>query len=154
MKRMRRRDRRIDDESVVQDILENGLVCHLGLHDGQYPYVVPMSYGYRDGRIYVHCAREGRKVDILRKNDRVCVEVDVDARIVRGEPSCRWSMKYRSVIGFGRARILEDEAEKRAGLDAIMDHYGGSGGDYEEKSLRATCVVEIRLESITGKQSL
>ncbi len=151
---MRRRDRNIEDESIIREILEKGLVCRLGMHDGRYAYIVPMSYGYRDGRFYVHCAREGKKIDILGHDDRVCIQVDADARIVRGEPSCRWSMKYRSVIGIGRARILEDEEERKAGLDAIMAHYGGGGGDYDEKSLRATCVIEIRIESMTGKQSL
>ena len=151
---MRRREREIRDEAGIQEILEKGLVCRLGLYDGQYPYVVPMNYGYRDGRLYFHCAGEGRKIDILKKNDRVCIEVDVDSRVVQGQQPCRWTMKYRSVIGFGRARIIDDEREKKAGLDVIMAHYGGSGGEYDEKPLRLTTVIEVILERMTGKQSL
>ena len=151
---MRRREREVGDEAGIQDILEKGLVCHLGLYDGQYPYVVPLNYGYRNGRIYVHCAGEGRKIDILKKNERVCIEVDVDTRIVRGDAPCRWAAKYRSVIGFGRARIVDDENGKKAGLDAIMAHYGGQEGPYDDKSLQRTCVIEIVIESMTGKQSL
>jgi nitroimidazol reductase NimA-like FMN-containing flavoprotein (pyridoxamine 5'-phosphate oxidase superfamily) len=151
---MRRREREIRDEAGVLEILEKGLVCRLGLYDGQYPYVVPMNYGYRDGRMYFHCAREGRKIDILKTNDRVCIEVDIDTRVVRGETPCRWTAKYRSVIGFGRARILDDEREKKAGLDVIMAHYGGSGGEYDEKSLQRTSLIEVVLENMTGKQSL
>jgi nitroimidazol reductase NimA-like FMN-containing flavoprotein (pyridoxamine 5'-phosphate oxidase superfamily) len=151
---MRRREREIQDEQEIRDILEKGLVCRLGLCDGQQPYIVPMSYGYKDRRIYFHCAREGRKIDILKSNDRVCIEVDIDTRVVRGETSCRWTAKYRSVIGFGRARIIDDEKEKKAGLDVIMAHYGGSGGDYDEKSLQRTSLIEVVLESMTGKRSL
>jgi len=151
---MRRQERQIRDEQEIRKILEMGLVCRLGLYDGQYPYVVPMNYGYRDNRIYFHCAGEGRKIDILKKNDRVCIEVDVDSRVVQGQQPCRWTMKYRSVIGFGRARIIDDEREKKAGLDVIMAHYGGSGGEYDEKPLRLTTVIEVILERMTGKQSL
>jgi nitroimidazol reductase NimA-like FMN-containing flavoprotein (pyridoxamine 5'-phosphate oxidase superfamily) len=151
---MRRREREIRDEAGVLEILEKGLVCRLGLYDGQYPYVVPMNYGYRNGRVYFHCAREGRKIDILKTNDRVCIEVDIDTRVVRGETPCRWTAKYRSVIGFGRARILDDEREKKAGLDVIMAHYGGDGGEYDEKSLQRTSLIEVVLENMTGKQSL
>ncbi len=151
---MRKQEREIRDDQEIRKILEMGLVCRLGLYDGQYPYVVPMNYGYRDNRIYFHCAREGRKVDILKINDRVCIEVDVDSRVVKGEQPCRWTMKYRSVIGFGRARIVHNEAEKRAALDVIMAHYGGSGSEYDEKSLQRTSLIEVVLESITGKQSL
>ena len=151
---MRRQEREIRDEAEIQEILEKGLVCRLGLYDGQYPYVVPLNYGYRNGCMYFHCAREGKKTDILKKNGRVCIEVDIDFRVVRGETPCRWTAKYRSVIGFGRARIIDDEREKKAGLDVIMAHYGGSGGGYDEKSLQRTSLIEVVLESITGKQSL
>ena len=151
---MRRQEREIRDEAEIQEILEKGLVCRLGLYDGQYPYVVPLNYGYRNGCMYFHCAREGKKTDILKKNGRVCIEVDIDFRVVRGETPCRWTAKYRSVIGFGRARIIDDEREKKAGLDVIMAHYGGSGGGYDEKSLQRTAVIEVVLESMTGKQSL
>jgi uncharacterized protein len=151
---MRRQEREVRDEAEIQEILEKGLVCRLGLYDGQFPYVVPLNYGYRNGCMYFHCAREGRKIDILKKNGRVCVEVDIDFRVVRGETPCRWTAKYRSVIGFGRARIIDDEREKKAGLDVIMAHYGGQGGEYDEKSLQRTCVIEVVIESMTGKKSL
>ena len=151
---MRRQEREIRDEAEIQEILEKGFVCRLGLYDGQYPYVVPLNYGYRNGSMYFHCAREGKKTDILKKNGRVCIEVDIDFRVVRGETPCRWTAKYRSVIGFGRARIIDDEREKKAGLDVIMAHYGGQGGEYDEKSLQRTCVIEVVIENMTGKQSL
>ena len=151
---MRRHEREIREETEIHEILEKALVCRLGLYDGRYPYVVPLNYGFRDGRLYFHSAREGRKIEILKNNDRVCIEVDIDSRIVRSDAPCRWAAKYRSVIGFGRARIVDDEAEKRAALDVIMAHYGGQGGEYDEKSLQRICVIEVVIENMTGKQSL
>lgn len=151
---MRRKEREIPDEMGIQSVLDQGLVCRLGLCDGRTPYIVPMSYGTRNGRLYLHGANEGTKIDLLRKNNRICFEVDVDTWIAPGEAACRWSMKYRSVIGFGTARILEGEEEKRAGLDAIMAHYGGPEGPYDGKSLERTCVIEISIERMTGKESL
>lgn len=151
---MRRKEREIRDENSIRGILEQGLVCRLGLCDGRFPYIVPMSYGARRGRLYLHGATEGTKIDLLRKNNRVCFEVDVDARVARGDSACRWSMKYRSVIGYGTARILENDGEKRAGLDAIMAHYGGPEGPYDGQALARTCVIEIVIERVTGKESL
>jgi uncharacterized protein len=151
---MRKREREIRDEKEIYEILEKGLVCRLGLCDGQQPYIVPMNYGYRNGCMYFHCAREGKKIEILKKNDRVCIEVDTDTRVVQGDAPCRWTTKYRSVIGFGKARIIDNEKEKKDSLDVIMTHYGGSGDGYDEKSLRLTIVIEVVLESMTGKQSL
>lgn len=151
---MRRKEREIRDEHSIRGILEQGLVCRLGLCDGRFPYIVPMSYGACSGRLYLHGATEGTKIDLLRKNNRVCFEVDVDARIARGDSACRWSMKYRSVIGYGTARILENDGEKRAGLDVIMAHYGGPEGPYDGQSLARTCVIEIVIERVTGKESL
>ncbi|HTZ39789.1 MAG TPA: pyridoxamine 5'-phosphate oxidase family protein [Syntrophales bacterium] len=151
---MRKREREIKDIQDIHEILEKSLVCRLGLCDDGQPYVVPMNYGYRGSRLYFHCAREGRKIDVLRRNDRVCVEVDTDIRIVKGDAPCQWTAKYRSVIGMGRARIIEDEKEKRAGLGIIMDHYGGGGDGFDEGSLQRTLVIEVVLESLTGKQSL
>jgi len=151
---MRRQEKEIRDEREIQDILQKGLVCRVGLCDGQQPYIVSMNYGYRDSCLYFHCAREGRKIDILKRNDRVCIEVDVDTRIVQGDAPCGWTTKYRSVIGFGRASVIDDEARKRAALDVIMSHHGASGGVYDEKKLQRVSVIKVVLESMTGKQSL
>jgi uncharacterized protein len=151
---MRRQEKEIRDEKEIQEILEKGLVCRLGLCDGRQPYIVSMNYGYRDGCMYFHCAREGRKIDILKSNDRVCIQVDIDTLIVREDAPCRWTTKYRSVIGFGRASIIDDEARKRAGLDVIMSRHGASAGEYDENKLQRIHVIEVVLESLTGKQSL
>lgn len=109
---MRRQDKEIKDREAIEAVIRRARVCRIAMCDGDVPYVVPMSFGYRDGCVWLHCAAEGRKIDILRVNDRVCFEVDLDHATNRGEESCGWNLRYRSVIGFGRARIVEEEAGK------------------------------------------
>ncbi len=150
---MRRQDRQISEGSQLEAILRKGLVCRLALADGDQPYLVPMSYGLADGALYLHSALSGRKVDILRRNNRVCFEVEADVALVRGEKACNWSFNYRSVIGFGRARFVDDAGERRRGLNAIMAQYGGTGPqDYADPVLARTLVIRIDIESMTGKQ--
>jgi len=150
---MRRADREIKDAMAVRAIMEEALVCRIGLSDDGMPYVVPMNFGLGENCLYVHCATEGRKLDILRKNDRVCFEMDLLREIKPGEESCGWGARYESVIGFGRAVIVEAPAEKRAALDRIMEHYDAEGPfSYPDETLAKTAVIRIDIESVTGKR--
>jgi nitroimidazol reductase NimA-like FMN-containing flavoprotein (pyridoxamine 5'-phosphate oxidase superfamily) len=110
---MRRAEREIKDRSTIEEILRRATVCRLAVCDGNVPYVVPLSFGYRDNRLYFHSAPEGRKMETIKANPHVCFEVDVDHEIVPGEIPCGWTVRYRSVIGFGKARLLEDVAQKK-----------------------------------------
>jgi len=150
---MQRRDQEITDRTEIESILQRATVCRIAMAEDNVPYVVPVSFGYRDGCLYIHSAPEGRKIDILKRNDRVCFEVDVDEELVRrGEP-CAWSMRYRSVVGLGRAYLVEDAEEKRKALDIIVEHYGGEPAGYSDKALREVAVIRVKIEEMTGKQS-
>ena len=150
---MRREDREITDVGGLEDVLGRALVCRFGFCDGDRPYVVPVCFGYEDWTLYFHCARAGKKLDILRKNSNVCFEVEVDCAIVEAGQACDWSMRFKSVIGFGKAVILEDADLKRKGLDVIMRHYSGGGFEYPEETLAKTVVVKVEIKTMTGKQS-
>jgi nitroimidazol reductase NimA-like FMN-containing flavoprotein (pyridoxamine 5'-phosphate oxidase superfamily) len=150
---MRRGDREIKDRKVIEEILARATVCRLGLCTGGMPYVVPLSFGYQNDRLYFHSAREGRKIDGIRENPSVCFEVDIDQEVVTGDTPCQWSVRYRSVIGFGKARLLEGIEEKRKALDVILAHYGGVSDDYGEGAVDKVAVIEVRIENLTGKQS-
>ena len=143
----------IEDRETIEAIIRSASVCRIGLSDDGQPYVVPVCFGYEDGTLYFHSAPRGRKLDILRKNDAVCCEFDVDQEIVRAQDACEWSVRYRSVIAFGRASIIEDVEEKRRALDVIVAHYGGQPQAYPEATLGRTAVVKVRIETMTGKVS-
>ena len=143
----------ITDTATIESIIRSASVCRVGLCDEGQPYVVPVCFGYRDGALYFHSAPRGRKLDILRKNNAVCCEFDVDREIVPAADPCAWSVRYRSVVALGRASIVEDPEEKARALDAIVTHYGGEPCPYAEATLERTAVVEVSIESVTGKMS-
>ena len=150
---MRKANREIGDPSAVRAIMEEARVCRLGLAEDGKPYVVPMNFGLGENSLYLHCAQEGLKLDILRKNNRVCFEMDLLREIKKGPKACGWSARYESVIGFGRAVFLSDPEEKRRGLDRIMAHYGAEGlFSYPEEVLAKTEVIRIDIKRITGKR--
>lgn len=151
---MRRNDKEMTLESDMEGVIRHSLVCRLAMClDGQ-PYVVPLCFGYRDGALYLHSAREGRKIDIIRQNPRVCFEMDVVAGLKADESACKWGMSYESIIGYGTAELLESPAEKRTGLDIIMSQYSDRSFTYSEDEIRKTAVIKVTVESMTGKRSI
>ncbi len=153
-KKMRRKEREITDRSEIEAIIRKSLVCRLAMSDGDQPYVVPLCFGYADNTLYFHSAGEGRKIDILKKNRRVCFEFDNDPMLVKkGRDGCDWGMKYESVIGSGRADIIEDAASKRKALDIIMNQYGDGSFQYADAKVKQTVVIKVEIEEMTGKRS-
>jgi len=115
--------------------------------------VVPLCFGYEDNALYFHCGSEGHKIDILRKNNNVCFEVDIDCELIEAEKACKWTMKYKSVIGFGKAVFMEDAELKRKALDVIMQQYSKGTFEYPQDVMNKTTIIKVEIESMTGKQS-
>jgi nitroimidazol reductase NimA-like FMN-containing flavoprotein (pyridoxamine 5'-phosphate oxidase superfamily) len=152
---MRRNEREITDKSEISEILASNTICRIALSRNDTPYIVPMSYGYADGAIYLHSAGEGTKIDIIRENHRVCFEVTDFVEPVPGNKACDFSVRYRSVVGFGKIEIVEDIEEKQAGLNHIMRRHTGKGEwEIPEKAVSGVTVLKITIEKISGKQNL
>ncbi len=150
---MRRKDKEITDKSVIESIILRSSVCRLALSENDHPYIIPLCFGYEDNTLYFHSAPQGRKLDILKKNNTVCFEFDIDHRIVEAHDACGWSMDYRSVIGFGKASIINDPKERAKAMNAIIQHYTGKPLPYSEATLKNTVLMKVEIESITGKES-
>lgn len=155
---MRRKDREVTGKDEILAILEKCRVLRLGLCDGDKPYVVPLNFGYRTegGKLFLcfHSAKEGRKIELIRKNPTVCFEADASFQLVTGKRACEWSAEYESVIGEGRAVLLDDPTEKAAALDCIMERYGFHGKpEYSTESLAAVAVIRIDVETVSGKRA-
>lgn len=150
---MRRKDKEITDKSVIESIILRSSVCRLALSENDHPYIIPLCFGYEDNTLYFHSAPQGRKLDILKKNNTVCFEFDIDHRIVEAHDACGWSMDYRSVIGFGKASIIDDPKERAKAMNAIIQHYTGKPLPYSEATLKNTVLMKVEIESITGKES-
>jgi len=141
------------DREEIESIIKKADFCRLGLSDNNNPYIVPLNFGYRDRCLYFHTAKVGKKIDMIKTNNRVCFELDIDHEVVRAENPCDWNMKYRSVIGYGRAFLLEDIDEKRRALDIIVEHYSGRLNEYDEKLVNRLAIIKLQVESMTGKKS-
>jgi len=150
---MRRKEKEITDKKEIKAIIRKSLICRMGLADDGVPYIVPLCFGYRDNTLYFHSAKEGRKIEILKRNSRVCFEFDTDTQIHDGDTACGWGMNYRSVIGYGTAYLIDDPAEKRKALDIIMRQYGDGEFTYSDKILEKTLVIKVEISSMTGKKS-
>ena len=165
MRSMRRQERQIGDEERIWEILRSAVVCRVAFCGEGWPYIIPMNFGCLDRKLYFHCASEGTKLDLLKANPNVCFEVDVNVEIVPGAEACSWSVRYRSVIGLGQISIVEELAEKRAGLKALLAQSSGlaqSGGlaqhsnadiEIPQHVSEATVILRVDIESLTGKES-
>ncbi len=150
---MRRQDRQVS-RPEAEDILARGLYGVLSINAGDdYGYGVPFSYVYRDNKIYLHCAPEGKKLTLMRRNPKVgfCVVLDAEPK-----PD-KYSMKYRSAMAFGRAVEVRDREEQLGALIALVEKYY-TDRDHIEKgkvkaaeSLQKTLVIRIDVDHLTGK---
>ena len=150
---MRRKEKEIIDIKKIEEIIMNAKVCHLGLSIDNMPYVVPLSFGYENKTIYLHSAKQGKKIDILKQNNKVCFEFNIDNEIKESDKGCSWGINFRSVIGFGKAYFIENIEEKQKALDIIMQHYTSKTFLFEEKKVNSTLILQIHIEEITGKKS-
>jgi nitroimidazol reductase NimA-like FMN-containing flavoprotein (pyridoxamine 5'-phosphate oxidase superfamily) len=153
---MRLREKEITDRKEVEELLMKEKVCRFAMCDGDTPYVLPTTYGFKDGVMYFHSSKNGRKMDVLRENNRVCFVVDTGHELVQGpvDTSCKSTIKFKSVIGTGRAKMVEDLAEKRKAMDIIMAQmFGQAAFKYTDEGVRDMAIIRIDIESLTGKKS-
>ena len=150
---MRRKEKEIVEKSEIEAVIAAAKVCRLAMADDRQPYIVPLCFGFAENVLYFHSAGEGKKIEILKKNNRVCFEFDIDTHVKTGETACKWGMKFRSVIGFGRADFIEDAELKSNALDVIMRQYGSDSFAYPDKTVDKTTVIKVEIESMTGKQA-
>lgn len=153
---MRRKERELTDILEIESIISGSDVCRVAMANDNTPYIVSLNFGYVGGKnpcLFFHCANEGRKLDMIHRNNYVCFEMDTGHAIYKGEKGCDWGMKYSSVVGYGKISIVDEGAERIAGLGHIMNHYGGSGiHSYDDKVLSETTVLRLDISEMKGKK--
>jgi hypothetical protein len=156
---LRRSERELTEPAELDSVLREAQVLYLAFHDEPAPYVVPVCFGHDNGVLYVHSAREGTKLDLLRADPLVGFCASTDMEVVSAGSPCAFSCRARSVAGTATARVVEEEPERLRGLDAIMRHYAAGGTDalpdpaYKTGSLTRTCILALRIESMRGKRT-
>lgn len=155
---MRRQNRQVTDLAEIQAILSEIKVARIGMFDGEQVYVVPLNHGYEMGEgekiiFYLHSSKVGRKVDALKKNPNVCIELDGRHALVEADAPCNHSYYYASLIGNGTVQFIDDFAEKEHALGVVMKHQTGKyGWDFDEKWVNAVCIMKMELTDYTVKQ--
>ena len=150
---MRRKDKEISVKAEIESIIGESQVCRLALSDEGSPYIVPLCFGYKDHTLYFHSAKEGKKLEILKSNNKVCFEFDIGTTIVQGKTPCDWGMKYRSVVGFGEALIVDEPEAKREALQMITAQYANGTHAFSDAEIGGIVVIKVYITSMTGKKS-
>jgi uncharacterized protein len=150
---MRRGKQLLSDEDTLA-VLErgtNGVLACLG--DEDYPFAVPISYVYHNGKIYFHSSRVGHKMDAIAKHPKVSIAIVDEDTIVSAE----YTTYFRSVIAFGKARTVEGE-EWYAGFQALVEKYSGDQPEaakhQEIEGCKRANIVAIDIEHMTGKEAI
>ena len=151
-----RREREVTDLTRICEILDKAKIVHIGMVDGDEPYVVPMNYGYtmEDGKLtfYIHGAKWGRKLDVMRANPKVFCTLECDVVPFDGDIACRYGTTYSSVMALGKAEILEDVEEKKKGLSILMKTQTGKDFTFDDKMVSIVSVIKIDIAEYTAKQ--
>ncbi len=151
---MRLKEMEITSSDELLEILQTGIICRLGLCRDDVPYVVPMCYGYSDGYLYFHSAKDGLKLEYIRSNRLACFEIETDVSVKHASEACKWDMKYRSVIGYGNLEEVSGNADKRQAMKVLMQHYSGTDNwDIPDSRIDAVLVLRLKITEMTGKKS-
>ena len=155
MNGMTRREREVTNINDIINILDTAKVLHLGLVDGDEAYVVPMNYGYTltDGKLtlWLHGAKRGKKLDLMRANPKVFFEMECGLQPFEGEIACKYGISYSSIMGRGKAEIIEDIEEKKNALSFLMKTQTGKDFEFEDKMATVVSVIRIDVTEFTAK---
>ena len=154
---MRRKDREVKGREGIEGILDQCKTCHVAMSDDGSPYVIPLSYGYRfpndnSLELYFHSAHEGKKIDILKKNNKVCFEMSREGEPLFANDPCNSGYYYASVIGFGEVIFIDDPEEKCEALSIMFKHQSGREVKFTPEQAAAVCVFKIISSEFTGKR--
>ncbi len=155
---MRRKDREVTDPVQIEAIIADCDCCRIGIRDGESVYIVPLNFSYQaepgKGRFYFHCAKQGRKLDLLKLYPQVGFELDTRHTLVSSTKGCNFTFLYASVIGNGNVETVTDRGEKKDALRRIVAKYGGSD-EWTFTDAEADSVTVLRLDvaEMSAKQN-
>jgi hypothetical protein len=144
----------ITSREEIEKIIGKCLFCNVAMVDEMNrPYVIPMNFGYDENTIYLHSSKSGKKINILKKNNKVCISFSTDheLRWQSEKMACSYSMKYRSVLAYGKVEFIEEPERKIEALNCIMRHYTREDFTYSEPSVREVAVYKVVIEKLEGR---
>ena len=155
MQGMTKRELQITDLNEIKAILDTAKVLRLGLAVDNEPYIVPMNYGYimEDGKLtfYLHSALRGKKLDMIRANPKVFLELDCNLIPFEGRVACQYGLSYSSIMARGTAVIVEDVEEKKTAMSALMKTQTGRDFSFNERLVSMVAVIRVDVSEYTAK---
>lgn len=151
---MRRKKQLLSEEKTIEilKLCTSGVLGVIG--DDDYPYTVPVSYAFKDGKLYIHSAKQGHKIDSIKRNDKVTFCVIEKDEVIQET----FTTHFRSVSIFGRARILSDDYDRRYALESLVEKYSPAyikeGQQEIEREWDRVCLIEVKIEHMTGKAAI
>jgi nitroimidazol reductase NimA-like FMN-containing flavoprotein (pyridoxamine 5'-phosphate oxidase superfamily) len=148
------KNRPITTRADQEDIIRRCQFCNIAMIDPQgKPYVIPMNFGFDGEFVYFHGSATGKKAEVLKNNKELCISFSTDheLRYVNEEVACSWSMRYRSVLVYGKAEIIADAEDKTRCLNVIMAHYSDRKFEYSAPALREVMVCKVKIETMDGR---
>ena len=156
-KKMRRKDREIKEFDGIVNVIKKCDVCRVALNDDGYPYIVPLNFGMKaeGGQIilYFHGAGEGKKYELIRKDNRAGFEMDCSHKLIADKEACSCTMQYESVAGRGRIEIVPEE-EKYDALRVLMKQYHEEDFSFPGEAVKGTTVMKLIVEQVSGKRNI
>lgn len=151
---MRREDRKMTHKEAIQ-FLKEAEVVRLGLIAEGLPYIVPVNFLFNGKNVYFHCAQEGRKLDAIKENSKVCLEADKLIKIKEAASACKFGCFYQSIIAYGEAYEILDVKEKAQLLTELTHKYAQNQFKAVTEAHAANiCLIAVKISSIVGKQNL
>ena len=155
---MRRKDKEITNFEKVIDILEHTDVIRLAMNNGDFPYIIPVNFGYEltsNNQLifYIHGAKVGTKVELLKQNPLLSFELDTGHQLITNEKACKYSFNYASVIGNGYATFIEEPKAKIEALQIMMNKFAPNKNfSFTESDVRPIIVIKIEVQAYTAKK--
>ena len=158
---MRRKNREVLDETKIDEFIKNCDCCRIGFYDKENDevYIVPLNFGYSniDNKrvFYFHGAKEGRKINLISKTNKVSFEMDSNHELIVGKMACNYSERYQCIMGTGLVSFVEDNEEKAMALNEIMfQSTGKKDWEFSEEMLNRVAVFKIEVKSLSCKEHL
>jgi nitroimidazol reductase NimA-like FMN-containing flavoprotein (pyridoxamine 5'-phosphate oxidase superfamily) len=150
---MNLRPRMLTKKEEFEMIINEAQVCCLGMAEDNVPYILPMNFAYESGVFYLHAAPEGYKLDVLKANPNVCININTGNELFHRhkEVGCSWGMKFRSINIFGKACFIDEYAEKYRIMQLFMTKFSGEAYEFSEPSIRNVAIIKIEAAKMTGK---
>lgn len=156
---MRQKNKEITNTKKLIEIIDKCDICRLAFFDNNYPYIIPLNFGYQHNSkenkltLYFHSADKGKKLNLIENNNNVAFEMDCSTSLIKEEKPCNYTMEFESICGNGKVEILKDES-KINGLKHIMKHYSNKNYDntnFSQKIVNSTVVFKLKVDKISGK---